>query len=163
MVTTPQTYIEALEALVASEKEKERIKKERLAFQQRVIAQAEVIEKKEAVIEEQQPKVAVADKFLATVGDYSIKEIADMLDWFDAFRDKYPFKQYGQNNVFEVLRREGILIRTGREKNLPYEEYVKYFNVRAYTDSRHKPQVRVNAEGVKWLMNRFDLKHRNQK
>ena len=93
----PATYVEALEALLAAEKDKQ------------ALAQA---------VEVAAPKVHAFDTFIDADGVYGMATVAKMLGT-------------GRSRLFQFLRDENILIEGGVLHNTPYQQFARYFSVKA--------------------------------
>lgn len=86
----PQTYTEALEHLLATTKEKERLELEN---------------------KEMKPKAIFADAVSSSKTSILVGELAKLL--------KQNGVDIGQNRLFEYLRNNGYLIKSGASKNMP--------------------------------------------
>lgn len=100
----PGTYVEALEALLTSEKEK--------------LALTEATERQAAELEIAYPKTQAYDTFIDTAGSYDVGTVAKMLG-------------LGRTSLFRELRDAGILIGQGSMRNTPYQQYMHHFDVKA--------------------------------
>lgn len=93
----PTNYIEALESLVESEKEKEQLRLEKKKQEQKLL--------------EVQPKAEKWSTFLNSEG----------LTTIDDFSKAIAIKDLGRNNMYSYLRSKGLL----RQDNSPYQAYIE--------------------------------------
>ncbi len=136
----PQTYLDALKALVASEEEK-------LVL----VAQKEQLESQVQVLT---PKGEVYDAIANAGTNLLIGELAKI----------FAIPNLGQNKLFAFLRTEGILMSRGFQKNLPYQQYID----RGYFVVIQKPRARqqkidnvtlvTNPSGVQFILDRLSLR-----
>lgn len=133
---TPQTYLEALKALVSSEEEKERLAQEK-----------KILEEKNAKL---QPKAAFADKaFQVENSKVDISMSAKILG--------LPF---GRNTLFKKLREAGVFFSN---KNEPKQRYIdaKYFEMtEKYIERNEHPsfivtKVLVTQKGLAYINHLF--------
>jgi prophage antirepressor-like protein len=126
---TPQTYLEALEALVKSEKEKLLLQAENAAKEQRLAAA--------------EPKAAFTDLAMMSQDTISMNDAAKVLKL-----------GYGNITLFRILREMKVLM----PDNLPYQEYISrgYFKVdekplRIGETVQIKRVTRITQKGLHWL------------
>lgn len=133
---TPQTYLEALKALVSSEEEKQRLAQEK-----------KILEEKNAKL---QPKADFADKaFQAENSKVDISMSAKILG--------LPF---GRNTLFKKLREAGVFFSN---KNEPKQRYIdaKYFEMtEKYIERNEHPsfivtKVLVTQKGLAYINHLF--------
>lgn len=74
----------------------------------------------EAKNKELEPKAEAYESFIEADGKYSVGAVAKMLG-------------LGQNKLFRELRNAGVFIAKGGMKNTPYQQYMRHFEVKAYT------------------------------
>ena len=74
----------------------------------------------EAKNKELSPKAEAYESFIEADGKYSVGAVAKMLG-------------LGQNKLFRELRNAGVFIAKGGMKNTPYQQYMRHFEVKAYT------------------------------
>ncbi len=125
----PENYIQALEKLIETEKEKELLKLE---------------------ISENKPKIELHDKLMSSDVAISFGQFAKMIN-------------IGRNQLFQLCRKDKILITGGRENNNPYQTFLNrgYFEVietpiNVYIDTVIvKQQTLITPKGQKWLSNKY--------
>lgn len=132
----PQNYLEALEALVESERDKQREIKAREAAQ--------------AYAKELEPKADSYDQFLSADGTYSVGAVAKMLG-------------RSQNKLFDLLRNAGVMIAKGPMRNTPYQQYMHHFAVKAYDYERSDGSrstsytTRVQPSGIAFISRKLGI------
>ena len=119
---------------------------------------AETVERESALkleLEAAAPKVAAFEAFIDADGSMSMEEAAKT----------FAVENFGRNKLFEALYTEGILIRGSR---LPYQQFMRYFEVRQGTHQRpdgthiHR-SVRVRPEGLVFISRRLGLPLRERR
>lgn len=126
----PTNFLEALKALVISEEEKLKLK--------------EANQKQGMLLKEQKPKVDFFDTVSSTKKLYSIREAAKSLG----------FKNMGQNNLFEFLRVQKVLLNAYE----PYQNQVnlgrfkvKIGQVTKGDKTRMTKKVMVTIKGMEYI------------
>lgn len=137
----PQNYLEALEALVASEKEKECLRIESRE-------QQKLIEQMSAKIAGDRPKVTFADCFLNQQGDRSIEDLANILTQSGLYSK-------GSNKLKEWMRKNGWLIKRGPRKNKPTQKSMSKKYMRLVSERYNVDKVFVTANGQKFFITEF--------
>ena len=137
----PQNYLEALEALVISEKEKQYLRADN--------------KNKEVQISNLTPKAEFADCFLSCKGDITIGELANILNQSCLFSK-------GRNKLREWLRKNGYLIKRGTRKNKPTQKSMSLHLMRiastlCNTGEKNvfREEVMVTARGQKHFITQF--------
>lgn len=136
----PQNYVEALEALVASERSR--------------AALESYTEKLEDRVEVMEPKAEAYDAWIDGSGAYLVGTVAKILN-------PEGTNTIGQNRLFKFLRDEGVLIKSGNRKNMPVQSYIKHFAVKTKLIKNFDGSTRVQAttfvrpSGVEFIANRL--------
>lgn len=136
----PQNYVEALEALVASERSR--------------AALEDYTEKLEDRVEVMEPKAEAYDAWIDGSGAYLVGTVAKILN-------PEGTNTIGQNRLFKFLRDEGVLIKSGNRKNMPVQSYIKHFAVKTKLIKNFDGSTRVQAttfvrpSGVEFIANRL--------
>lgn len=132
----PQSYEEALEALLEQVRETNR--------------QVKAVEAAQSYAKELEPKADAYDQFLSGDGTYAIGAVAKMLG-------------RSQNKLFDLLRNAGVLIAKGPMRNTPYQQYMHHFTVKAYDYERSDGSrvtsytTRVQPSGVQFISRKLGL------
>lgn len=112
------------------------------------------IKEKDDIILLQAPKVKMAERFIESDGLLNVGEVAKL------FNERlHKTKKIGRNKFYDILREEGILIKSGKEKNNPKQQYIDagYFELKAstydngYGTIKNTTITRVTQKGVDWL------------
>lgn len=104
----------------------------------------------EAKAKELEPKAEAYSSFIEADGKYSVGAVAKMLG-------------LGQNKLFRELRNAGVFIAKGGMKNTPYQQYMRHFEVKAYTITHNSgaESVRhttyVQPSGIDFIRKKLDL------
>ncbi|MBM7835720.1 phage antirepressor [Clostridium sardiniense] len=103
----------------------------------------EITKKQKKLIEDQQPKVILADKFTNTDGLIEIKILSKILD----------IPHLGRTNLFKWMRDQSILM----EGNIPYQRYHDYFKVVKVfgRDGRWHNKTMIKPKGVLYIIKRL--------
>lgn len=106
-------------------------------------------------IEAARPAVEFVDQFVSGDGTYLLREVAAVLG----------VRGMGQNNLFAFLRDQGVLIRDGDSRNLPYRQHIEAgrFEVKAGKRDNSRTgepvatrTVRVTPKGLIYIRNRLE-------
>lgn len=125
---TPQTYLEALKALVSSEEEKQRLAQEK-----------KILEEKNAKL---QPKAAFSDCIMQSNDCISVGEMANIL------KQNGLFKR-GRNALYEWMRWNGYLLSRGARYNLPSQKSMSLGIMKiAESIKSVREQVFINRKAV---------------
>ena len=96
------------------------------------------------------PKAEAFDSFLDATGKYSIGAVAKMLGT-------------SQNKLFRDLRNIGVLISKGAMRNTPYQQYMRYFEVKAHDFERNSGEMGcsyttyVQPSGIDFVRRKLNL------
>lgn len=95
------------------------------------------------LLNKQQPKVVIADRFTSCKGFIDIKSFVKMLD----------IPHMGRSNFFKWLRGNGILMRD----NIPYQRYSDHFKVINVIgkDGRWHKQTVMKYKGIEYIVKRL--------
>lgn len=135
---TPKTYIEALEQLLAAEKEKERLS----------IANKELEEEKK----KNEPKVLFADAVAITEDSILIRELAKLL--------KQNGYETGEQRLYDQLRREGFICKYSTEPTQRAMEMGLFKTTirtvqRGDLSPKETTTTRVTGKGQQYFLNRY--------
>lgn len=120
-----------------------------------VLLAQDTIERQKAQIEELKPKALFADAVAASDGTCLVGELAKML--------RQNGVQIGQNRLFEKLRQEGYLGKTGSNRNVPTQRAMEMglFRIKetsiTHSDGHITVQrtAKVTGKGQQYFINRF--------
>ena len=106
--------------------------------------QAEKIEEQARRIEQDKPKVELADSIIGHKTNFSVKEFID------------NFKIIvGKNKFLEILRNDGILMDYPN-RNHPYQQYSKYFKIqRVIKNEESREKILITPEGYVYLSKKY--------
>lgn len=110
---------------------------------------------KQRKIEADAPKVEFHDNIIASSDTCLVRELAKVLT-------QRGFK-IGQNRLYELLRNEGYLVKSGSDRNSPRQEYVTsgLFEVdrKPWTDPNGHQHIgktsKVTPKGIKYFVRKF--------
>lgn len=97
-----------------------------------------------------EPKAEAYDSFMDSTGKYNVGTVAKMLG-------------KSQNWLFRELRNRGVLISKGAMRNTPYQQYMRYFEVKAHTFERSNGEqgtsytTYVQPSGVNFIRKKLGL------
>lgn len=120
-----------------------------------VLLAQDTIERQKAQIEELKPKALFADAVAASDGTCLVGELAKML--------RQNGVQIGQNRLFEKLRQDGYLGKTGSNRNVPTQRAMEMglFRIKetsiTHSDGHITVQrtAKVTGKGQQYFINRF--------
>lgn len=96
------------------------------------------------------PRAEAYDAFMDTTGKFGVGAVAKMLGM-------------SQNKLFRELRNNGVLISKGSMRNTPYQQYMRYFEVRAHEYERSNGEpgcsytTYVQPAGIDFIRRKLDL------
>lgn len=112
--------------------------------------QREQLEQQQKLIEEQKPKVKLADTITATAESIPVNMLAKFM----------AQKGYnvGEHRLFKYLRENGYIGRRGNHANVPCQRYIDMglFEIQESTDGQHTSIVpMVTGKGQLYFINKF--------
>lgn len=96
------------------------------------------------------PKAEAFDSFIDATGKYGVGAVAKMLGT-------------SQNKLFRDLRNAGVLISKGSMRNTPYQQYMRYFEVKAHEYERNSGEIGcsyttyVQPAGIAFIQRKLGL------
>lgn len=120
-----------------------------------VLIANETIKRQKAQIEEMRPKALFADAVAASDGTCLVGELAKMMT--------QAGYQIGQNRLFELLRKDGFLGKSGSNKNVPLQRYVEQglFRIKETAIAHADGHVSINrttkitGKGQRYFLDRY--------
>lgn len=114
----------------------------------------ETIEKQSDVITEMKPMALVGECLEVSKDSILVRELAKIL--------KQNEIDIGQNRLFEWLRENGYLIKTGSDKNMPTQRAmnlklfeVKHTNMICNGETKIRKTTMVTGKGINYFLNKF--------
>jgi phage antirepressor YoqD-like protein len=106
--------------------------------------QYEKIEEQARKIEQDKPKVELANSIIGYKGNFSVKEFIDNLKFI-----------VGKNKFLKILRNDGILM-DHPNRNHPYQQYSKYFKIqRVIKNDKSREATLITPEGYTYLAKKY--------
>lgn len=131
-------------------------------LQERLDQKNKALQQAEATIQQQAPKAIFADAVASSDTSILIGELAKLLS-----QNGYPI---GQNRLFEYLRQNGYLGKSGERYNIPAQKYVEQGLFQLKKSSINKPDgsiritttTKVTGKGQIYFINHFKNKAENE-
>lgn len=141
---------------IVAETDKDSFYLQAASIMQKTLEKMDVMLKQQAhFMEENKPKITAYEDFIDLNGTYSFATVAKILA---IPRIEGSTQIIGRNTLLSWLRRDGILINSGDERNTPYQRFINqgYFELKALNgdpivEQGTKVITRVTPKGIEFL------------
>ncbi len=125
-----------------------------LVAQKTIEEKSKLLQQAKETIEDMKPKALVGECLEVSKDSILVRELAKIL--------KQNGIDIGQNRLFEWLRENGYLIKTGSDKNMPTQRAmnlklfeVKHTNMICNGETKIRKTTMVTGKGINYFLNKF--------